>query len=130
MDAAEPSGPTGPHRHRWPLRAGRAGSVDHGRGRPSLFTRVEAAAHRFLIDRSLVLLRWSVGAIFVYFGALKFVPGWSPAEGLVMQTFKTITFDVVPGRLAVASTGAIECVLGVVLLSGWLRRGDHLCARS
>lgn len=122
MEAAEPSGPTSSPRRRWPLGAGRAGEVDGSRGRPSLFTRVDAAVHRFLIGRSLVLLRWSVGAIFVYFGALKFVPGWSPAESLVMQTFKTITFDVVPGRLAVVFTGAVECVLGVLLLSGWLRR--------
>ncbi len=60
--------------------------------------------------------------IFIYFGALKLVPGHSPAESLVRETIKTLTFGLVTGRVGVAFTGALECTLGVMLLTGWLRR--------
>jgi len=82
----------------------------------------DAAVHRILVARSLMLLRWAVGVIFLYFGALKLFPGYSPAESLVMETIKVMTFDLVPGRTGVVFTGAIECGLGVLLLTGWLRR--------
>ncbi len=94
----------------------------HVAPRPSRLTLVDAAVHRLLVHRSILLLRWAVGVVFVYFGALKLLPGHSPAESLVMETIKTMTFDVVPGRAGVAITGAIECALGVLLITGWLRR--------
>ena len=110
--------------HERPLRADGRGHLDGGRTttRPSLLTRIDTAAHRFLVHRSLLLLRWAVGVIFAFFGALKLFPGASPAESLVMEAIQTMTFDLVPGRVGVASTGAIEVALGVLLLTGRLRR--------
>ena len=102
-----------------------AGRSRGGRGRAgrlSIFTRVDAAIHRFLVERSLLLLRWSVGLIFLYFGALKLFPMQSPAESLVVQTISMVTFDLVPARLATGLTGAVECALGLMLLTGRLRR--------
>jgi uncharacterized membrane protein YkgB len=32
------------------------------------------------------LLRWSMGIIFIWFGALKFIPGLSPADGLIRES--------------------------------------------
>ena len=83
---------------------------------------IDAAVHRVLVARGLLLLRWALGVIFLYFGGLKLVPGYSPAESLVMETIKAMTFDLVPGRVGVAFTGAVECGLGVLLLTGWFRR--------
>ena len=60
--------------------------------------------------------------IFVFFGALKLFPGVSPAEGLVMEAIEAMTFGLVPGRAGVAFTGAIEVALGVLLVTGRLRR--------
>lgn len=89
---------------------------------PSRWAVIDAAVHRFLVARSLMVLRCSVGAIFLYFGALKFVPGLSPAEDLVTRTFGLLTFDLVPGRAAVLFTAGVECALGIILLTGrWLR---------
>lgn len=89
---------------------------------PSRLTLVDAALHRFLVARSLSILRWAVGVIFLYFGALKLFPGYSPAESLVRETIKTITFGLVVGRAGVVFTGVVEVGLGVLLLTGWLRR--------
>ncbi|MEO7555573.1 MAG: DoxX family protein [Acidimicrobiales bacterium] len=107
-----------------PLRAEGHRAVEVGRAvaAPSRLTIVDAAVHRVLVDRSLLVLRWAVGAVFLYFGALKLIPGHSPAEDLVMQTIKAMTFDLAPGRAAVAFTGVIECALGVLLITGWFRR--------
>jgi len=79
--------------------------------RPSRLTLVDAAVHRFLVHCSILVPRWAVGVVFVYFGALKLLTGHSPAESLVMETIKTMTFDVVPGRAGVAITGTIERAL-------------------
>lgn len=83
---------------------------------------IDAAVHRFLVARSLTVLRCSVGAVFLWFGLLKFFPGLSPAEDLVVRTFDVLTFDLVPGRAAVVFTAVVECALGTILLTGrWLR---------
>lgn len=74
--------------------------------------------HRFLVARSLMLLRCSVGGVFLYFGALKLFPGLSPAEDLVMTTIDILTLGLVPGRWAVLFTGVVECTLGLLLLTG------------
>ncbi|MGQ0616557.1 MAG: transposase [Acidimicrobiia bacterium] len=83
---------------------------------------LEATAHRFLVGRSLLFLRVSVGAVFVYFGALKLFPGRSPAEDLVMKTVEILTFDIISGRTAVLLTGLVECAVGLLLVTGLLLR--------
>jgi len=83
---------------------------------------VDAAVHRLLVAHGLLFLRCSVGAVFLYFGALKLVPGHSPAEELVMKTIDALTFGLVPGGVGIRVTGGLECALGLILLSGRLTR--------
>ena len=88
-------------------------------GRPgSRMDRLDAAIHSWLVARSLLLLRLSLGAVFFLFGALKLFPGVSPAENLVKSTTMILTFGLVPGHVALAAVGTIECAIGVCLLSG------------
>lgn len=86
-----------------------------------------AAGHEpALLDRTRTLfatygvaaLRISLGLVIAGFGSLKFFPGASPAEGLVLRTTEVLTFGLVEGRPAVLGTAAIELALGVVLLTG------------
>lgn len=73
---------------------------------------------------SVDILRISLGLIFLGFGLLKFFPGASPAEALVMRTLETLTFGVIEGRNAVLLTAAMECFIGLTLVSGkFLRTG-------
>lgn len=88
----------------------------------SRLARYEATAHRFLVGRSLLFLRVSIGLVFLYFGALKLFPGRSPAEDLVMRTVEILTLDIVSGRTAVLLTGLVECVVGLLLVTGVLFR--------
>jgi putative oxidoreductase len=84
----------------------------------SRLDRLDAAIHGWLVAHSLLVLRLSLGAVFLAFGALKLFPGVSPAEDLVKSTTSIITFGIVPAPVALAAVGAIECAIGVCLLSG------------
>ena len=73
---------------------------------------------------SVDILRISLGLVFLGFGVLKFFPGASPAEALVMRTLDTLTLGVVEGRGAVLLTALMECFIGLTLVTGrFLRTG-------
>lgn len=75
---------------------------------PDLLTRFV----RWLAPHSITALRISLGLVIAGFGALKFIPGASPAEALVIQTTDALTFGVVSGTTAVVITAVLETVLG------------------
>jgi putative oxidoreductase len=74
----------------------------------------------WLAAYSIIALRISLGLVITGFGALKFVPGASPAEGLVMQTTEALTFGLVDGTTAVVATAIVETGIGLSLLTGRL----------
>ncbi|NUT31847.1 MAG: DoxX family protein [Hamadaea sp.] len=86
------------------------------------FDLLGARAAAWLARYSIDLLRVSLGLVFLGFGALKFIPGASPAEALVMRTLDTLTFGVLSGQTAVVVTAVAECFIGVTLVSGRLLR--------
>lgn len=95
-------------------------------GRTRLLQRLEAielALHDWLVAHSIQLLRISLGLVFLGFGFLKFFPGVSPAENLVIATTSHLTFDLVPGSVAIVAVAVLECVIGLWLLSGRALRG-------
>jgi putative oxidoreductase len=84
---------------------------------------IELALHRWLVANSLTILRVSVGAVFLCFGFLKFFPGVSPAEDLVVTTTSILTFGLVPDSVALVAIAIMECVIGLWLLIGRALRG-------
>lgn len=82
--------------------------------------RIAAVLGRHSVD----ILRVSLGLVFLGFGVLKFFPGASPAEALVMRTIDTLTLGIVEGRNAVLLTALMECFIGLTLVTGkFLRTG-------
>jgi uncharacterized membrane protein YphA (DoxX/SURF4 family) len=75
-------------------------------------------ALRWLIAHSIAILRISLGAVFLGFGALKFFPGVSPAQDLVEHTTDILTFGLIPGPVALVGVATLECLIGLCLLSG------------
>lgn len=71
---------------------------------------------------SVALLRISLGLVFFIFGVLKFFPGASPAQDLVIRTFDKLSFGLVPGSTALLITAAAECFIGLTLITGKLLR--------
>ena len=67
-------------------------------------------------------LRIALGVVFLWFGALKLVPGLSPAEELAGRTIATLTGGVVPASVALPVLAVWEVAIGVGLLVGrWMR---------
>ncbi len=66
----------------------------------------------------ITLLRVSIGLVFLWFGALKFVPGLSPADGLALATIDQLTFGLVAPEAARFLLALLETTIGVGLLTG------------
>ncbi len=75
------------------------------------FDRFDDRLSGFLRRHGVRLLRYAVGAVFLWFGALKLFPGASPAEALVKATVPFVDADAFYPVLAVW-----EMLIGVLLL--------------
>lgn len=84
----------------------------------STLDRWEEHIVRWLARHGLLLLRVSLGVVFLWFGALKFVPGFSPAEDLAGATIATLTFGLVPPKLALLVLAMWESAIGLALVFG------------
>ena len=74
----------------------------------------------------ITLLRWSLGLVFFWFGALKFFPGASAAEALATHTISVLSFGHVPPAVSLPVLATWECAIGVGLLSGRFLRATLL----
>jgi uncharacterized membrane protein YphA (DoxX/SURF4 family) len=75
-----------------------------------------------MADHGVLLMRLALGVVFLWFGALKLIPGLSPAEGLAGRTIEALTFGVIPAATAVPILGVWESLIGLGFLTGvWLR---------
>ena len=83
---------------------------------PDLRRRAEAVDERIIVlmNRwSIPALRFALGVVYVWFGALKLVPGLSPAEDLVVATVPFL-----PGTFFVPFLGLWEIAIGLGFLTG------------
>ena len=77
--------------------------------------------------KSLAFLRVSIGIIYVWFGALKFFHGYSPAEDLAINTINKLTFNLVPQPMNIILLAVWECSVGIMLISGqWQKQALRL----
>jgi putative oxidoreductase len=97
----------------------------HTSARPTLERRVVAWLARY----SVMLLRMSLGLVFLGFGALKFIPGLSPAEHLASRTLEILTLGLVPARVGLLLVASLETTIGLLLLTKrWMRLALGLLA--
>ncbi|MQA87654.1 MAG: DoxX family membrane protein [Streptosporangiales bacterium] len=88
----------------------------------SLVQRGNEQLTRWLTRYSIVALRVSLGVVFLGFGALKFIPGASPAQELSVRTLETLSFGILSDQTALLVTAMAECFIGITLISGKLLR--------
>src|SRR5438046_961667 len=86
------------------------------------FDAIDARITRWMARYGLLLLRMSLGVVFLWFGALKFFPGLSPATDLAARTIETLSFGTVHASYSVPFLATWECLIGLGLLSGVLMR--------
>ena len=83
---------------------------------------LDAAITEWMARRGITILRVSLGIVFLWFGALKFFEGLSPATWLAGRTIEAITFGAVSAAPGVKILAAWEVLIGLGLLSGvWMR---------
>ena len=75
-----------------------------------------------MADHGITLLRISVGIVFLWFGALKFFPGLSPATDLAVRTIRVLTGGALSDSAALNILATWECLIGLGLLAGQLLR--------
>jgi uncharacterized membrane protein YkgB len=77
------------------------------------FDALDVRVTGWMAAHGVTLLRVAIGLVFLWFGALKLVPGLSPAEPLVRATTVFL-----PGDFFVPLLGAWEVLIGLGFLSG------------
>lgn len=73
---------------------------------------------RWLARYSLPFLRVGMGIVFLWFGALKFFPGLSPATDLAVRTIDVLTFGLIPANISLILLATFETVIGLGFLTG------------
>lgn len=82
------------------------------------FERTDRRITGWMAEHGLLLLRIALGIVFVWFGALKLIPGASPAEALAGQTIEVLTGGLVPRATAVQVLAVWEVAIGIGLFIG------------
>ncbi len=83
----------------------------------NLFNQVDRQITHWMAENGITLLRVSLGIIFFWFGALKLVPGLSPAEDMIRQT---ITF--LPMNFFLPFLAVWEMLIGLGFITGKFMR--------
>lgn len=85
---------------------------------PAWLDRLDGAITRWMARHAIALIRVALGLVFLWFGAIKFVPGWSPAEGLAAATVFRLTGGAVPAAVSLPVLAAWETLIGIGLVTG------------
>ena len=86
--------------------------------RTNSLNKIDAIITNWMNRNGLLLLRISMGIVFVWFGMLKFFPDISAAQDLAIRTIELLTFGLVPEMLIINGLALWEVIIGIGLLSG------------
>jgi uncharacterized membrane protein YphA (DoxX/SURF4 family) len=86
------------------------------------FDSIDKKITHWMAIYGIKFLRYSIGFIFVWFGALKFFPDLSPAQELATSTIDLLTFGLIPMQVSLILLASLEVGIGLLLISGlWIR---------
>ncbi|MEX1229038.1 MAG: DoxX family protein [Planctomycetaceae bacterium] len=86
------------------------------------FISIDVSVASWLARYAVQILRVSLGTIFLWFGALKFFPGLSPAGDLATRTIDILTMGLIPPHVAIFLLATWECLIGILLILGVFMR--------
>lgn len=86
------------------------------------FDTADRAITHWMAQHGITILRWSIGIIFIWFGALKLVPGLSPADQIATETTMALTLGLLSEDAARLGLAILELTIGVGLVTGWYLR--------
>jgi len=79
---------------------------------------VDVRITTWMATYGITLTRIALGVVFLWFGAIKFVPGWSPAADLAGRTIEQLTFGMIRPEVGLPVLAAWESLIGIGLLLG------------
>jgi uncharacterized membrane protein YkgB len=82
------------------------------------FDQLDAGIAGWMARYGVTALRLTLGIVFLWFGVIKFVPGWSPAGDLAIRTIERLTFGILSANVSLMVLAAWESLIGIGLLSG------------
>ena len=85
---------------------------------PAVLDPLDARITAWMARHGVTLTRLALGVVFLWFGAIKFVPGWSPAADLATRTITKLTFGMVSPAVSLPLLALWESLIGLGLLSG------------
>ena len=90
--------------------------------RGHMFHEIDIRVTKWMAANGIKILRISLGLIFLWFGALKFFPGMSPAEDLAINTISKMTFGFIPDAFIINGLALWEVLIGIGLIFGFMLR--------
>ncbi len=89
---------------------------------PGFLARIDPVIAGWMERHGITVTRIALGIVFLWFGALKFFPGMSPAEDLAGRTMTVLSGGLLAPEVSLPLLAAWECAIGLGLLSGRLLR--------
>jgi uncharacterized membrane protein YphA (DoxX/SURF4 family) len=90
------------------------------------FNRVDERITHWMARHGILLLRISLGIVFLWFGVLKFFPNLSPAQDLAARTIERLSFGLMTPNISVPLLAAWECLIGLGLITNRFMRATLL----
>jgi len=90
------------------------------------FDRVDIRITNWMARFGLLFLRLGLGLVMLWFGALKFFPGLSPAQELATSTIAILTLGLLAPEVAILLLATLECLIGLGLITGRFMRATLL----
>ena len=90
------------------------------------FDRIDRDITAALARAGVPVLRIGLGLVFLWFGALKFFPGLSPAQDLATRTIEQLSGGLIAPALSLPILAAWESLIGLGLLTGLFLRATLL----
>jgi uncharacterized membrane protein YkgB len=90
---------------------------------PERLQATDSAITEWMARHGPVLLRVSLGIVFLWFGILKFFPSVSPAEELATRTIDVLSLRLIPAAVSLPLLAGWESLIGFGLLVGRGLRG-------
>lgn len=75
-----------------------------------------------LIRHRTRMLVISIGIVYLWFGALKFFPGVSPAEALAKETLDKLTLGLIPTHITYFMLATWEVTVGLCMMLNFRRK--------
>ncbi|MEI8283013.1 MAG: hypothetical protein WCG75_11445 [Armatimonadota bacterium] len=73
---------------------------------------IEEAIYTFMAQHAVTILRYAMATVFIWFGALKLLPGLSPAEAIAGRTLSAMTLGLLQPKFSLPLLAVFEMTIG------------------